>query len=264
VPIMWQSSSSDRIARPETSGAAAIARSALFNLALWCWTAVMLLAALPWFAFPPRRMTAHSRAWMRGVRWLLVTIVGLDYEVRAQGTSHTRPAIFAFKHQSAWETLTIHLLLDDAAIALKRELTLIPLFGWTLLHAGMIRIDRKGGPRALRGLIEGGRAALARGMPIVIFPEGTRVPPGDRRDYQPGVAALYRHLGCPVVPVALNSGVFWPRRSFIKRPGRIVVEFLPAIEPGLERKAFMAELRNRLEPATERLVAEARRQIGAG
>jgi 1-acyl-sn-glycerol-3-phosphate acyltransferase len=260
---MWQSSSSDRVARSESLGAAAIARSALFNLALWSWTAVMLVAAIPWFAFPPRRMTAHSRAWMRGVRWLLATIVGLEYEIRAEAASRTRPAIFAFKHQSAWETLAIHLLLDDAAIALKRELTQIPVFGWTLMHAGMIRIDRKGGPRALRGLIEGGRAALARGMPIVIFPEGTRVPPGDQREYQPGVAALYRHLDCPVVPVALNSGVFWPRRSFVKRPGRIVVEFLPAIEPGLERKAFMLELRNRLEPATERLVAEARRQIGA-
>ena len=142
-----------------------------------------------------------------------------------------RPAIFAFKHQSAWETLAIHLLLDGAAIALKRELTQIPLFGWTLLHAGMIRVDRHGGPRALRGLIEGGRA-LERGSPIVIFPEGTRVPPGEHRAYQPGVAALYRHLDCPVVPVALNSGVFWPRRSFVKRPGRIVVEFCRRSSPG--------------------------------
>jgi 1-acyl-sn-glycerol-3-phosphate acyltransferase len=261
---MWQSSSSDRVPRSDTLGAAMIARSAVFNFALWSWTAFMLVAALPWFAFPPRLMLAHSRAWMRGLQFLLATIVGLDYEVRGRPAGSPRAAIFAFKHQSAWETLAIHLLLDGAAIALKRELTQIPLFGWTLLHAGMIRIDRQGGPRALRGLIEGGRAALARGAPIVIFPEGTRVPPGEHRAYQPGVAALYRHLDCPVVPVALNSGVFWPRRGFVKRPGRIVVEFLPAIEPGLERKAFMTELHNRLEPATERLVVEARRQIGAG
>ena len=127
----------------------------------------------------------------------------------------------------------------------------------------MIRIDRAGGARALRGLIEGGRAALDRGAPIAIFPEGTRVAPGEHRPYHPGVAALYRHLDCTVVPVALNSGVFWGRRSFVKRPGRIVVEFLPPIAPGLERKDFMTELERRLEPATERLVAEARRQIGA-
>ena len=256
--------SSDRAARSELSGAAAIARSALFNVCLWAWTALILVAAVPWLACPPRWMLAHSRAWMRGVQFLLATIVGLDYEVRGQKAALARPAIFAIKHQSAWETLAIHLLLDGAAIALKRELTQIPLFGWTLLHAGMIRIDRQGGPRALRGLVEGGRAALARGAPIVIFPEGTRVPPGEHRPYHPGVAALYRQLECPVVPVALNSGVFWPRRSFVKRPGRIVVEFLPPIEPGLERKAFMAELHDRLEPETERLVAEARRQIGRG
>jgi 1-acyl-sn-glycerol-3-phosphate acyltransferase len=261
---MSRVSSSDRAMRAQVSGAGAIARSVLFNIALWSWTGIMLLAALPWLVFPARFMLAHSRAWMRGLQFLLAAIVGLGYEVRGEAASRLRPAIFAFKHQSAWETLAIHLLLDGAAIALKRELTQIPLFGWTLLHSGMIRIDRQGGPRALRGLIEGGRAALARGMPIVIFPEGTRLPPGQHRPYHPGVAALYRHLDCPVVPVALNSGVFWPRRSFIKRPGRIVVEFLPPIEPGLERKAFMAELRDRLEPATERLVAEARRQIGAG
>jgi 1-acyl-sn-glycerol-3-phosphate acyltransferase len=256
--------SSYRAVRPYVSGAAAVVRSAVFNLALWSWTAIMLVAALPWLAFPPRFMLAHSRAWMRGMQFLLATIVGLEYEVRGRPAPSARPAIFALKHQSAWETLTIHLLLDGAAIVLKRELTQIPLFGWTLLHAGMIRIDRQGGPRALRGLVEGGRAALARGAPIVIFPEGTRVPPGEHRPYHPGVAALYRHLDCPVVPVALNSGVFWPRRSFVKRPGRIVVEFLPPVQPGLERKAFMTELHDRLEPATERLVAEARRQMGAG
>jgi 1-acyl-sn-glycerol-3-phosphate acyltransferase len=261
---MWQSSSSDRVARSEPSGVGALARSAVFNLALWSWTAIMLVAAMPWLAFPPRFMLAHSRAWMRGVQFLLATIVGLDYEVSGLPAGAPRPAIYAFKHQSAWETLAIHLLLDGAAIALKRELTRIPLFSWTLLHAGMIRVDRRGGPRALRSLVEGGRAALARGAPIVIFPEGTRVPPGEHREYQPGVAALYRQLDCTVVPVALNSGVFWPRRSFVKRPGRIVVEFLPAIEPGLERKAFMAELRNRLEPAADRLVAEARRQSSVG
>jgi 1-acyl-sn-glycerol-3-phosphate acyltransferase len=244
------------------SGAMVIARSLLFNVCLWLWTLVMLLAALPWLAAPPRLMLAHSRAWMHGVQFLLSRMVGLDYEVRGREYKNA-VAIFALKHQSAWETLAIHLLLPGAAIALKRELTQIPLFGWCLVHAGMIRIDREGGARALRGLIADGRAALARGAPIVIFPEGTRVPPGERRPYHPGVAALYRHLACPVVPVALNSGMFWRRRSFIKRQGRIVVEFLPPIGPGLERGAFMAELQRRLEGATERLVAKARDQIGA-
>jgi 1-acyl-sn-glycerol-3-phosphate acyltransferase len=260
---MSQASSSERLAGRAEAGPMAIARSLLFNVCFWLWTLLMLLAALPWLALPPRWMLAHSRFWMRGVQLLLARIVGLAYEVR--GREHRNAvAIFAFKHQSAWETLAIHLLLDGAAIALKRELTQIPLFGWCLVHAGMIRIDRAGGARALRGLIEGGRAALSRGQPIVIFPEGTRMPPGEHRPYHPGVAALYRHLDCPVVPVALNSGVFWGRRRFVKRPGRIVVEFLPPIAPGLERAAFMAELERRLEPATARLIAQARDEASGG
>jgi 1-acyl-sn-glycerol-3-phosphate acyltransferase len=254
---MSRASSSEELASRAGAGPVAFARSLLFNLGFWLWTLLMLLAALPWLALPPRWMLAHSRSWMRGVQLLLSRIVGLEYEVR--GREHQNAvAIFAFKHQSAWETLAIHLLLDGAAIALKRELTRIPLFGWCLRHAGMIGIDREGGARALRRLIEEGRAALARGAPIVIFPEGTRLPPGEHRPYHPGVAALYRHLDCPVVPVALNSGMFWGRRRFVKRPGRIVVEFLPPIAPGLERAAFMAELERRLETATARLLAQAR------
>jgi 1-acyl-sn-glycerol-3-phosphate acyltransferase len=235
-----------------------VARSLLFNLALWLWTGVMVLAALPLLAAPREKMVATGRLWQRGVQGLLARLTGLTYEVRGRERIPATPAIYAFKHQSAWETLVLNLLFPDPAIVLKRELTQIPLFGWYLLHAGMIRIDRKGGARALRMLLDDGRAALARGSSIVIFPEGTRAPVGQRHSYHPGVAALYRQLDCPVVPVALNSGLFWRRRGFIKRPGRIVVEFLPPIAPGLERKPFMAELEQRLEGATERLVAEAR------
>ena len=233
-------------------------RSLLFNLALWLWTGLMVLVALPLLAAPRQQMVAIGRRWEQGAQSLLARLAGLTYEVRGRERLPAQPAIFAFKHQSAWETLVLHLLLADPAIVLKRELTLIPLFGWYLRHAGMIGIDRAGGARALRALVEDSRAALARGSPIVIFPEGTRAPVGERNPYQPGVAALYRQLDCPVVPVALNSGLFWPRRSFIKRPGRIVVEFLPPIAPGLDRDAFMTELEQRLESATERLIAEAR------
>jgi 1-acyl-sn-glycerol-3-phosphate acyltransferase len=122
----------------------------------------------------------------------------------------------------------------------------------------MIKVDRGQGTRALRSLIEGGRKAIARGSPILIYPEGTRTPPGQRRPYHPGVAALYKQLALPVVPVALNSGLYWGRRSFAKRSGTILVEFLEPIQPGLERKAFMAELEQRIETATDRLIAEAR------
>jgi 1-acyl-sn-glycerol-3-phosphate acyltransferase len=254
---MPEPSTSSLTAGAAPSSPTVVARSLLFNIAFWLWTGSMVAAALPLLLAPRRAMVGAGRLWQRGVQGLLATLVGLTYEVRGRDQIPAAPAVFAFKHQSAWETLTLHLLLQDPAITLKRELTQIPLFGWYLTHAGMIRIDRAGGARALRTLIDDSRAALARGSPIVIFPEGTRAPVGGRNPYHPGVAALYLHLKCPVVPVALNSGVFWPRRSFIKRPGRIALEFLPPIGPGLDRQRFMAALEERLEGATDRLIAEA-------
>jgi 1-acyl-sn-glycerol-3-phosphate acyltransferase len=128
------------------------------------------------------------------------------------------------------------------------------------MRGGCIRIDRGGAARALRSLVEGARAAAAKGLSILIFPEGTRRAPEDPPDYKPGVAALYVALDLPVVPVALNSGLFWSRRSFMKRPGQITVEFLDSIPPGLDRRTFMTELQSRIETATARLVAEARSQ----
>ena len=234
-----------------------VARSLLFNVAFWVWTGILALAALPLLPLPRRAMQAMGRFWGQSIDALARTVVGLSYEVRGRERIPREPAIFAIKHQSAWETMIVHSLLDDPAIALKRELTLIPLFGWYLLRAGMIRIDRGAGARALRSLVDGARRALGRGSSVVMFPEGTRVAPGRRRAYQPGIAALYLQLERPVVPVALNSGMYWRRRGFLKRPGRIVVEFLEPIEPGLDRRSFMAELERRLEGASERLLAEA-------
>ena len=217
----------------------------------------MAILAIPKLQQSRLSMVRHAERWEHGLQWLLRSIVGLDYQV--QGLDHVtnEPVIFAVKHQSAWDTITAHLLVDDPAIPLKQELTKVPIFGRCLLHAGMIRLDRGQGTQALRSLIEGGKAAVTRGSPIFIFPEGTRTPPGKKGRYHPGVAALYKQLALPVVPVALNSGLFWGRRSFAKRAGTITVEFLEPIEPGLDRKAFMGELEHRIETATARLMKEA-------
>lgn len=233
-----------------------IARSAVFNAAGLVWTVATVLLFTPCLLRPAACLWA-GRTWMSGVQFLLRHVVGLDYEVRGRANILPGPAIFAFKHQSTWETTATHLLLPDSATALKQELTRIPVFGWYLTRAGMIALDRTGRVRAIRSLVDGARAAFARGVPVLIYPEGRRVPPGQHMPYHPGVAALYTQFKYPVVPVAHNSGMFWPRRSFIKRPGRIVLEFLEPIEPGLDRKAFMAELHQRLEGACDRLIEEA-------
>jgi 1-acyl-sn-glycerol-3-phosphate acyltransferase len=243
-----------RAARPS---AGLIARSAAFNTAALVWMVALILIAVPCLLLPRGAILSISRLWMGGVQFLLRHLAGLTYEVRGLERAPATPAIYAFKHQSAWETLTTHLLVPDAAIALKRELTQIPLFGWYVRHAGMIGVDRSGGTKALRSLVDGARDAFARGVSVIIFPEGHRIAPGRHAPYQAGVAALYTQLKQPVVPVAHNSGMFWGRRSFVKRPGRIVLEFLEPIEPGLDRKAFMAELHRRLEGACDRLIEEA-------
>ena len=239
-----------------------VARALLFNVFFYAWTTLVALAAYPAaLLLPPRGVRAIARFWLRGVQGGLRAIVGLGYEVRGREHVPTSPAIVASKHQSAWETLVFHLLVPEIAAGLKYELTRIPIFGTYLMRAGAIRIDRGGAARALRSLVDGARAAAASGLSVLIFPEGTRRAPHDPPDYKPGVAALYGALGLPVVPVALSSGVFWGRRSFLKLPGRIVVEFLEPLPPGLDRRTFMRVLQDRIEPATARLVAEAEAQL---
>jgi 1-acyl-sn-glycerol-3-phosphate acyltransferase len=161
------------------------------------------------------------------------------------------------KHQSAWDTLILPVVLHDPAIVLKRELLWVPIYGWYAARAGSIAIDRGGRAAALRRMVARARASVAEGRPVVIFPEGTRTAPGRHLPYQPGVAALYQALGLPLVPAAVNSGLFWGRRSFLKRPGRITLAFLDPIPPGLPRRRLMPELESRIETATAALEREA-------
>ena len=232
-------------------------RSTLFNVAFYGWTALLAIGALPMLLAPRTSVMRFGRWWSRSVLDLARAIAGVEYELR--GTEHLprSPAIIAMKHQSAWDTLAVPVLIGDVAIVLKRELLWIPCYGWYASKAGMIPIDRGAGATALKAMLRRARAVVAQGRSIVIFPEGTRTAIGTKRAYHPGVAALYTQLELPVVPVALNSGLFWPRRRFLKRPGRIVVEALAPLPPGLERRTFLTELQSRIETATERLVAEA-------
>ena len=232
-------------------------RSLAFNLVFWLWTTAITLVALA-VIWGPRRWTLRlGRAWGAGTMRLAALICGLTYEVR--GAVPRDPVIVASKHQSAWDTLIFPILLEQPAYVLKRELLWIPLLGLCFRRAGHIPVDRAGGGVALRQLIRAARTAVAAGRPLVIYPEGTRTAPGEQRPYAPGVVALYGQLGIPVVPVALNSGLFWGRRTFLKRPGRITIEFLEAIPPGLPRRQFMGQLEARIEDASQRLAAEVHR-----
>jgi len=240
-----------------------VIRSLLFNLLFFVWTLLLSILLLPALALPRQATVRIYRFWARSVVLLLRWVVGLDYQVRGTANIPREPALFAYKHQSAWETIVFALLVPDFAGVLKRELTLIPLFGWYVAKLAMIPIDRGAAASALRRMVRRARQRLAEGRSITVAPEGTRTAPGQRRPYLPGVAALYRELGVPVVPVALNSGLFWGRRQFVKRPGTITVEFLEPIAPGLDRRAFLAELAERIETAAERLAGEAEKRFHA-
>jgi len=230
-------------------------RSIAFHCTFVAVTAVVGIACLPVLAMPRTTVRRLGTWWCRTVETLLARIVGLTHEVRGEMHMPSGPAIYAFKHQSAWETLLMPTLLVDPAVVLKRALMHVPVFGWYLYRHDMIPIDRSGRARALRRMLVASRRAAAAGRPIVIFPEGTRTRPGERRPYHRGVAALYRALGLPVVPVALNSGLFWERRSFLRRPGRITVVFLPPILPGLESGEFLRVLEERIESHSAALIA---------
>ncbi|HUZ71842.1 MAG TPA: lysophospholipid acyltransferase family protein [Stellaceae bacterium] len=232
-------------------------RSLLFQLLFYLLTAVMGVAGLPLLLLPGRWAMRYGTVWSRAVLALLEAVVGLSFEVRGQNNLPEGAALIAMKHQSAWDTFAAPVIFAHPVIVMKRELGWIPIYGWYVLKAGMIPIDRGAGPGALRTMVAAAAPAVAAGRPIIIFPEGTRTAVGAPPAYQPGVYALYRQLRLPLVPVAVNSGMFWGRRSFFKRPGRIVVEILPPLAPGGERRAVMAALETAIETATARLVAAA-------
>jgi 1-acyl-sn-glycerol-3-phosphate acyltransferase len=229
-------------------------RALLFNLLFYLVTALYAVLGLPVLLFGANAVYALCRLWVGTALWLLRLLVGLDHRVVGRERVPAEPVIFAVKHQSSWETLALAKLLDRPIYVLKRELIWIPIFGLYLLGSGALAVDRGAGARALRQLIRAAEQAAKSGRPFLIFPEGTRVAPGEHRPYQPGIAALYDKLNRPVVPVALNSGLFWGRRSFLKRPGRITVEFLEPIPAGLDRRRFMKELEARIEGASQRLL----------
>jgi len=237
-------------------------RSLLFNIGYYGWTTFCVFALIASLTMPNRVTRAGAVMWARGIGWMLRKVVGLGVTVRGAENLIDGPVIFAAKHQSAWETVMfLDILGRDPAYVVKLELTRIPLFGLCLLSTGAIAVDRSAGARALKALIAGADAAIAAGRSLMIFPEGTRAMPDERRPYQPGVAALYTRLKRPVVPIALNSGLYWGRRGFMRYPGTVLVEILPPIQPGLDRRRFMAELEQRIERATDRLIAEGRGQV---
>jgi len=242
-----------------------MARSLLFNVLFYVTTTLFVVIGSPLLFAPRRWAMAALAVHARFELWLLKHIVGTEIEVRGRDKLPTGACLVASKHQSAWETFALIPLFRDPALLMKRELFWIPFHGWFSRKFEMIPVDRDKGPTALRRMLREAKKRVEDGREIIIFPEGTRCPPGAPPDYKTGVVLLYEALRVPCVPVALNSGVFWPRRSLDRRPGTIVVEFLDPIPPGLPKAEFLERLKDAIETASDRLLAEAKaKEPGVG
>lgn len=224
-------------------------RSLLFALVFYVGGIPVVLAAAISAAFGTEAIIASSRFWAQYhyfcVRWLL------GIRVHVEGTFPTEPCIIAIKHEAMLETIEILRLIDRPAVVFKAELIRIPVWGWVARRHGVIPVAREAGSAALRQMLAAAREAVKNGRPIVIFPEGTRVAPGETPPLRPGLAGLYKTLGLPVVPVAVDSGLVWPKRKFIKRSGQVTMRIGETIPPGLPR----AEIEKRIHSAINALNA---------
>ncbi len=242
-----------------SSTPAIVARSLVFSALFYVNITVRMIVALPTILLPYSALHGVLRHYASSTLWFLRVVCGTGVEWRGLQKLPAGPYIVACKHQSLWETFALFMVLPDPTYVLKRELMWLPLFGWLATKARMIPIDRGSHTKALASMIAAARREAARGRQIVIFPEGTRRPPGAKPRYLPGAAFLYAELGLPCVPVALNSGLFWPRRSLRRYPGTVLVEVLDPIPPGLEKREFLSRLQSATEEATARLIAEGER-----
>ncbi|MGE3148354.1 MAG: lysophospholipid acyltransferase family protein [Pseudorhodoplanes sp.] len=238
-----------------------ILRSVLFNLLFYLNLVLHLVATVPALLMSKRAMVSIAKSWGWSSNWLLRVICNVRTEFVGLDKISNGPLLVASKHQSIWETFSLMMLFDMPTFVLKRELMWLPFFGWGLWKAGMIPVDRGAGSRALAAMTQRAAVEVRSGRQLIIFPEGTRRPPGAEPKYKFGVAHLYEQIGVPCVPIALNSGLFWGRRQFIRRPGTIRLEVLDPIAPGLDKQIFFQELQARLENATDRLIAEGRREL---
>lgn len=246
-------------AGPEARGAPSRRRLLAGSLAFWAvFAASVVLWSLPMPAFvliPYRWRYAWVRSWCRFNLWALRVTCGMRYRVEgAERIPRDRPVVVLCKHQSTWETVALQLLLPPVTYVLKRELLLIPFFGWGLAVMRPIAIDRASGRRAVEQLLRQGRRRLEQGIGVVVFPEGTRTAPGSRRRYKLGGAILATRTGTPVLPIALNSGELWPRHSLVKWPGTVrVVIGPPTPTAGRDPEAVMAEAREWIEAEVARI-----------
>ena len=231
-------------------------KSLLFYFLLILWTIFAGIIFTPFLFLPKNRLYRAAYIWIEGIFLLLNKICGISYKIIGQQYINDEQArLVASKHQSTFETLLFFYKVPKSMFIHKRELFFIPIFGLYLKKINMVAIDRSGGPKALKKMLNDSKNKIKRGYSLIIFPEGTRKMPGSDPDYKPGVAGIYKELNTNVIPVALNSGLFWSKHSFVIKPGEIIIEFLPPIKHGLSKKEFLDILEKKIEDKTSILLS---------
>jgi 1-acyl-sn-glycerol-3-phosphate acyltransferase len=232
-------------------------RSLAFHTVFYLWTTVLAIVGLPILLMGRQKVQAYAKFWTGSSVWLVEKICGTKIVWRGLENLPRGACIIASKHQSALETLALTTKGLDFSYILKRELMAIPVFGWYLKGTGQVAIDRAKRGQALPDLTRQVREAIGQGRQIIIFPEGTRKLVGAPPEYKSGVGHLYADTNPLCVPVALNTGLFWPRRGLTIHPGTVTIAFLEPIAPGLDKQNFLQLLESRIETATAELIKEA-------
>ncbi|HBM60490.1 MAG TPA: 1-acyl-sn-glycerol-3-phosphate acyltransferase [Citreicella sp.] len=230
-------------------------RSVLFIVQMYLMMAVIGLGCFPWALVSRRGARFACISWCRWVRWSASWMVGLRSEVR--GTPPKGEVIIAAKHQSFFDIIMIFSAVPAAKFIMKRELLWTPVLGQYAMRIGCVAVDRSKRGAAIGQMLTQVKKGLVRPGQLIIYPQGTRVAPGVKLPYRVGAALLYGQTGQTCVPAATNVGLFWPRRGILRKPGLAVVEFLPPLAPGLSKSEFLSRLEQEIEPASDRLMAEA-------
>ena len=233
-------------------------RSLLFNFCFYGVTALMCFIFLPALLFHKGGILWVARFYLRVNYFFERHILKLDYEVRGlENVPKEGSFLVVAKHQSTYETMKLHFIFDDPCIILKKELLKIPIWGWFLWRTDPIAINRRAGKKASNQIIEGAKRIMTQNRPIIIFPQGTRVridQDTKEKPYKIGIARMQEATGLPIIPLAVNTGKFWPRNDWVKKPGKVIFEFLPPIEAGEPPEKVIKTVEERIETASQKLL----------
>ena len=229
-------------------------RSIIFYILLYIWTLVLGILFLPYLIIPKTNIRKLAILWINGILLNLQIICGITYEINGIQNIPNKAVIIASKHQSTFETLLLFKYIKNSIFIHKRELFFIPIFGLYLKKINMISINRADGPNAIRKMLNKVNAKIKTGNSIIIFPEGTRKKPGEIPNYKTGIAGIYKESEADVLPVAVNSGNYWPKHTFIKKSGKITIAFLKIIPSKLDKKVFLEKIESAIEKETKKII----------